>query len=245
MYPLETCDGGLWGEVGWSIRANNMANQGQISTMNTSIEAYRAAIGNWHGLCMARKIKVTKIPLTPIKIKLLLCLILSSHGIFIGALLLLRCGDVHPNPGPTHTNKPLNICHINAESLYLTTESPNQRRKITEIETGLINSLKIDIICISETWLNNTIDTTDVDIEGYKFYRKDRGVIRRGGVGMYVNDSIPNHRALEFEFPEIELLWVEIELGIKKMIIGACYRPRGNLWTKSKYLCHDFKIALD
>jgi hypothetical protein len=66
-----------------------------------------------------------------------------------------------------------------------------------------------------------------VDIEGYKFYRKDRGVIRRGGVGMYVNDFLPNRRALEFEFPEIELLWVEIELGIKKIIIGACYRPPG------------------
>ena len=34
----------------------------------------------------------------------ILSLILSSYGVFIGILLFLRHGDVHPNPGPTYKN---------------------------------------------------------------------------------------------------------------------------------------------
>jgi hypothetical protein len=42
---------------------------------------------------------------------------------------------------------------------------------------------------------------------------------------MYINDSIPFRRALEFELPELEIMWVEIVMGLKKVLIGAGYRP--------------------
>ena len=67
-------------------------------------------------------------------------------------------------------------------------------------------------------------DTTKVDMLGYTFYRKDRLDRPSGGVGVYITDRIPNRRANEYEVEDIELMWVEITLGVKKFLIGICYR---------------------
>jgi exonuclease III len=164
--------------------------------------------------------------MSPIKIKLLLSLILNSYGIFLCSLLILRCGDVHPNPGPTFCNKSITLCHANIQSLYLKSET-YKRRKIDEIESTLIIGHKIDIVCLSETWLNDNVPDCLVDIKGYKIHRKDRLGHRACGSGMYVTDALPNRRADELEFAGIDLLWVEIHLNYKKILVGACYRPPG------------------
>jgi hypothetical protein len=140
-------------------------------------------------------------------------------------LLLLQCGDIHPNPGPTFENKSIRLCHINVQSLYL--RLGNHRRKIDEIESLLINDEKMDIICVSETWLDNTITEDMVKIQGYEYLRKDRMANRAGGAGIYITDAIPFRRALELEFPNTDLLWVEFRLGLKKILVAACYRPPG------------------
>jgi hypothetical protein len=203
--------------------------------MGISIENYRAAIGHWHLSRLSRKTKLGKNPLTPIKIKLLLGLILSSYGVFIGMLLILRSGDVHPNPGPTTELKSVSICQVNVQSLYL--RLGYHRRKIDEIHTLLINDAKIDIICLSETWLDNTITDDMVKIPGYMIHRKDRPGNSAGGAGLYITENIPNRRADEFEFPEIDLLWVEFKIGQKKIMVGACYRPPGqNLEEKEFFI---------
>jgi exonuclease III len=139
-------------------------------------------------------------------------------------LLILRCGDVHQNPGPTYENKSLNICHVNVQSLYLRIDDYH-RRKIDEIESILIKYHKVDVICLSETWLGNDISDTQVSITGYEFHRKDRIENRAGGAAMYVNLSLPQHRAYELKRAETDLMWVQMELGGKKIFIGACYRP--------------------
>ena len=67
--------------------------------------------------------------------------------LLVAVLLLLRCGDVKPNPGPTF--QPLSICHINARSLC-----PSDRSKrIDEIQSILALDEKFDLICVSETML--------------------------------------------------------------------------------------------
>ena len=159
--------------------------------MNVGIESYRAAIGTWHLSCLSHRIKSPKKPLTPIKIKFLLHVLLNSYGILICSLLLLRCGDVHPKPGPTYENKSITICHANVQSIYLKSET-YKRRKIDEIEKVLINNLHYDIICLSETWLNDQVPDALVDIKDYKIHRKDRSDHRACGAGMYITNAIPN-----------------------------------------------------
>ena len=223
---------------------SHLANRFGTSIMNISISSYRCSIGVWHNNCYVRNNRNPKILLSPIKIKLLLALILSSNGVFIGALLLLRCGDVHPNPGPIHNDKSLSICHINIQSLYIA-ERGNHKRKINEIESTLLNALKIDIVCLSETWLKPEIKDTDVDIKGYKFRRKDRLGSRYGGVGMYINDFIHSRRADEFELPDLEVMWVEIHIGPKKIIIGSGYRPPGQSAEEVANFLSKFQESLD
>ena len=44
---------------------------------------------------------------------------------------------------------------------------------------------------------------------------------------MYISYALPNKRISEFEMDDIELMWVEIMLGNKKIMVGTCYRPPG------------------
>ena len=149
--------------------------------MNISLDSYRAAIGTWHFIYINGIKTKTKLLLAPIKIKTILGMVLNSYGVFIGILLILRCGDVHQNPGPTFENKALNICSINIQSLYLLAD-PYHRRKIDEIHDTLANELQVDIITLSETWLKPNISDKKVEIDGYTFYRKDRENTRSGGI---------------------------------------------------------------
>jgi hypothetical protein len=171
--------------------------------------------------------------MTPIKIKFLLGLILNSYGIFIGMLLLLRAGDVHPNPGPSYVNKSLSICHVNVQSLYL--RIGYHRRKIDEIHTTLVNEEKIDIICLSETWLDNNISDDDLKIPGYIIRRKDRSYNYAGGAGMYISENLNHRRANEFEFPEIDLLWIELKIDQKKSLWVPVIAPQVNPWRKKSF----------
>jgi exonuclease III len=175
----------------------------------------------------------------------MLGLILSSYGIYIGILLILRSGDVHPNPGSVFEDKALTISHANVESLYLLSDTDYPRRKIDEIESILINDLKSDIVCISETWLKPLVLDEKVDIAGFKFRRKDRLEYRSGGAGMYISDYLPNRRADEYEKEEIELLWVEITLGVKKIIVGSCYRPPGQSADEVEVFITKFQESID
>jgi hypothetical protein len=211
--------------------------------MSISNDCYRAAIGTWHLLCLSRKTKPTKTPLPPIKIKFLLSLLLNSYGIFLGMLLLLKCGDVHPKPGPTFENKSIKICHINIQSLYIRAET-HHRRKIDEIESFVANAANYDIICLSETWLDPQIETSLVDIQGFSFLRKDR-LGRAGGVGLYISDALPRKRLYELEFPETDLMWIELLLGHKKILIGACYRPPGQSADEVELFLSDFSDSVD
>ena len=50
-------------------------------------------------------------------------------------------------------------------------------------------TLKIDVLCISETWLHAQLDDKEVSVEGYDIIRKDRTNKRGGGVCVYVKSS--------------------------------------------------------
>ena len=141
--------------------------------------------------------------------------------------LLMLCGDIHSNPGPRFS-----LCHTNVQSLAPSgTGSHVADRanfKLDEIETTLVNTHKFDFIGISETWLDNTILDESIKIPGYTLMRKDRICARRsGGVCCYVKDNLPFLRRIDLERNDTELLWVELKIKPKSIIIGVCYRPPG------------------
>ena len=59
-----------------------------------------------------------------------------------------------------------------------------------------VKSLGFNVVCVNETWLNNSINTGEINIEGYNVVRHDRDTQNSnkqsgGGVIIYIEDHIP------------------------------------------------------
>ena len=184
---------------------------------------YRAAIGRWHIFCCYRPKKIKrkyncKLGQTMLhfgkKLRPSLLLMILSL-----ALLLLRAGDIEKNPGPPG----LSICHINARSLCPT----NRLKRIDEIHSVLALDGGYDLICVSETWLNNTVENEAIQIPGFQIFRNDRNGGIGGGVAIYAKDTIPVRRRMDLEGDELEMITLEVTFQKKRFIIACCYRAPG------------------
>ena len=147
--------------------------------------------------------------------------------IFLTRLLLLLSTDVEINPGPAEQYKCLSIAHMNVQSLYMTSQD-NPYVKLNEIKSTFAIEKEVDVICISETWLHDQISDDDIMIAGYnKPHRSDRIGNRYGGVCAYVTENLACERLTTLEPVGIELIWLELKVQLKKVIVGVCYRaPR-------------------
>ncbi len=146
--------------------------------------------------------------------------------IFVVKLLLKLSNDIESNPGP------IKICQANVQSLMsLPQGTPRSHHirppKLTEIET-LVKSESIDILCLSETWLNANYSDNDVAIADMPLiYRRDRGS-RGGGVQIYASSGIVTKRLQNIEPTESEIICIGIQLPSpqdKHILLSQCYRP--------------------
>ena len=130
--------------------------------------------------------------------------------------------DIHPNPGPADSvpHNILKISHANVRSV----KTPG---KLDELHM-LANTEKIDILTLSETWLDNTFPSELLSIEGFGIpIRKDRKVGPGGGVAIYARDWLPCTRRADLEADNSECLWVEFRLDFGLVLLGVYYRPPG------------------
>ena len=100
--------------------------------------------------------------------------------------LLLCCGDIEKNPGPKYSS--LKFCHWNLNGL-----TAHDSIKISLLQAYIIQN-NYDIICLSETFLNSSIQTNDdrISIDGYNLIRADHpSDSKRGGVCIYYKEHIP------------------------------------------------------
>ena len=95
--------------------------------------------------------------------------------------------------------------------------------KFEEIESHVIHSMKSDIVCISETWLYNSIPDIAVDIPDYDIHRNDRNR-HGGGVAVYVTSALVVKRRLDLEHNDCESVWLEILTDRKHIMLGTYYR---------------------
>ena len=73
----------------------------------------------------------------------------------------------------------LTIAHLNVRSLYPKVDMMND----------LLSRNDIDIMCITESWLNEKLSNTNISIPGYQIFRRDRDS-KGGGVLLYVRDNL-------------------------------------------------------
>ena len=100
---------------------------------------------------------------------------------------LVHSGNVHENPGPNDCN--LKFFHWNLDSL-----TARNNTKISLIES--YNSVfSYDLIAVSDTRLNQSIDSEDIRIEGFsnKIFHSDHLSNSRvpGGVCIYYKENVP------------------------------------------------------
>ena len=72
------------------------------------------------------------------------------------------CGDIEENPGPkTKPSDNLSVCHWNVNSIL-----SHDFQRIALLDSFVVMH-KFDIICISETFLNNTYEDSDLNLNSY------------------------------------------------------------------------------
>ena len=87
---------------------------------------------------------------------------------------------------------------------------------------------KYDVIGIVETFLNDDIFDVEVNLTGYKMYRKDRRLVRDnrgGGVMLYIADNLASQELHELNKIKCESVWAEVIISrLCKVTIGVCYK---------------------
>ena len=116
--------------------------------------------------------------------------------------------------------KSLNCLYVNARSLV-------NNLKIDELKAYVVE-FDLDIIGITETWLNEGISNSEIATENFSIYRKDRSEVkggRAGGVIVYVRDSVISFPCEELNKYSAESVWCKV-MGDKGnvLIIGVCYK---------------------
>ena len=104
-------------------------------------------------------------------------------------ILTKRYGDIEQNPGPTPNScQSFSKFHWNLNSI-----SAHNFIKIFLLKT-YIAAHKLDVICLSETYLDSSISNDDdnLEIPGYDLYRGDHSSnTKRGGFCIYYRNSLP------------------------------------------------------
>ena len=102
----------------------------------------------------------------------------------------------------------LKIAHVNINSI---------RNKFDYIHNVLTNEL-LDILCITETKLDETFRSNLYHCTGFRCYRKDRNC-NSGGMMIYIREDIPHNRLsnLEIESKSCHIECMVLHIQMKKM----------------------------
>ena len=89
-------------------------------------------------------------------------------------------------------------------------------------QLGLLASeYNCNIMTITETWLNESVESGEVSINGYSMYRVDRKGHQRGGVCIYIKSHLPVSPILQYSNGAVEILLLKIPLW--DLVLGAIY----------------------
>ena len=102
-------------------------------------------------------------------------------------LLITICGDAELNPGPKrNAAQTLSVCHWNLNSICAYNFA-----KLSPLR-AYVSVHKFDIICLSETYLDSSIDDESLEISGYYLIRSDHpSNKKRGGICIYYKYLLP------------------------------------------------------
>ena len=152
--------------------------------------------------------------------------------------LLFRCGDIEKNPGPKYSS--LTFCHWNLNGL-----TAHDSIKISLLQ-AYVTQHNYDIICLSETFLTSSIDSSDtrILIDGYNLIRSDHpSDSKRGGVCIYYKEHIPLIKRDDICTLD-NCLVTEICWQIEKRFLTCMYRSPSQNNEEFENFCVNFDLLL-
>lgn len=128
--------------------------------------------------------------------------------------------NIHLDKIPTSrilelNRKSFTVAHLNIRSI---------RGKFDHVKDMLYNN-PFDILGLSETWIDDSIQDSELYIGGYNVERNDRNT-SGGGVACYINSNLIYNRRKDLEQEDLEILWFEVRLKHSQLyLIAIVYRP--------------------
>lgn len=114
----------------------------------------------------------------------------------------------------------------------------NINRLINKNDTIKLDQLKLllecdcspplDVYCVCETFLTESVDDAFVSINGFQTVRNDRTHKGGGGLIVYVRNGIKFKRRHDLETKAIETIWLELQFSNRSVLLSAVYRPPNN-----------------
>ncbi|XP_030841013.1 uncharacterized protein LOC115923809 [Strongylocentrotus purpuratus] len=105
------------------------------------------------------------------------------------------------------------------------TNCQSVRSKAGDIEV-LIDSVKPDFICGTESWLDPDVNSSEIFPDYHSIFRKDREQLKTGGgVFQAVKGDLITTHCSELN-SDCEILWTETKIkGCRPLLVGVFYRP--------------------
>ena len=138
--------------------------------------------------------------------------------------LLLLSGDINPNPGPERRRKDRILVRNSTTPVHdgdilkipyygiklVSWNVQHISNKLEEIKL-ILRTEEIDILCIQETFLTNLTEDSQLLVENYNIFRKDRKLGLGGGILVFVHNRLEVNHCLNLEDPDLELMWLNIQ----------------------------------
>ena len=137
-------------------------------------------------------------------------------------------------PHITNDNTPLRVLNLNCRSIK------NKREELHIV----IEDAKPDVIIGTESWLDSTIDSSEIFPDSYNVFRKDRGSnIQGGGVFVAIHNKFSSSPVEELN-TDTEIIWAKItQKGKRDMYVGSCYRSDNTMFDQKEHI-EQIKLSL-
>ena len=123
------------------------------------------------------------------------------------------------------------VCYLNVRSVL---PKSDELHLLLERQDGVVLGL-------SETWLDESVMDSEVEIPGFKHFRRDRNR-RGGGVMVYVPEQFKVVRRKELEDNAVEALWIEARMVNTVVLVCNVYCPPNAVLVST---IDDWRQALD
>ena len=139
----------------------------------------------------------------------------ERHLLVPARLTLRQTGQVAARAGRSAA-RALKVGHLNVQSLTAHMDDVNL----------LIQRERLDLLCLGETFLTQSIDSYMLVFPGYAICRRERPTGRSGGGVALLHRSTLSVERLRVPAPRsaLEALWLQVT-GRSSIIIGTVYRP--------------------